>query len=54
MLAQLCHVLAAGQSTQVAQEHQQDVPPSAPRVAQGDGFAVGGLQGEVWGNVANF
>lgn len=31
VLTQLRHVLAAGQSTQVPQEHQQHVPPTTPR-----------------------
>jgi len=33
MLTQLCHVLSAAQSAQVAQEHQKDVVPSRDHAA---------------------
>ncbi len=32
MLAQLCHMLAAGQSTQMAQKNQQSVLTTSPHL----------------------
>jgi len=40
MLAQLCHVLAAGKSAQVPQEYQQHAATRAKRVAQRDRLTV--------------
>ncbi len=54
MSAQLRHVLAAGQSAQVAQKDQQDVAPAAQRAAHRDGLAVRRVPPEVWSDVACF
>jgi hypothetical protein len=40
LLAQLCHMLTADQSTQVAQKDQQDVAAIAQSIFQRDGLAI--------------
>jgi len=40
VLAQLCHVLAAGQSTQMPQKDEQPRIPAAPNVGQGNPLPV--------------
>ena len=53
-LAQLCHVLAAGQSAQVTHKDQQGVAPALNGVGQRDGLAVYGRQHKVGSGVTWF
>ena len=52
MLAQLCHVLAAGQSAQVPQEDKQQVILSLQPLAQRDPLSIHGSKLEIRGVLA--
>ena len=52
MLAQLCHVLAAGQSAQVPQEDNQQVTLFPQPLAQRDLLSIHGMKLKVRGVLA--
>jgi len=53
ILTQLRHVVAAGQSTQVTQEHQQNDLAVLPRLSERQGVTVYRNQSEVGGDVTD-
>ena len=54
VLAQLCHMLAAGYSAQMPQEDEQDVPVFFEQILEGNFFTFGGVKGEIRGGLVLF
>lgn len=53
MVAQLCHMLAAGQSAEVPQEYEQGFVPAAPHIGQRDPLPINCRQDQVRSSIAN-